>query len=318
MPIMIQNASKKLMCADHKIPKMYCKNDVIYSSGNIVTYMADNNVEYQEEVDEGKSCLLPQTFTPSKAGWEFVGWRKDEIADGTVLTDLIMSDEPVALYAVFRQSITLSYNGNGATSGSTAAQTGYRYYNNGNVAGTSFTLSANGFSRSGYNFSKWALGSAGGEQYSAGASVTLTEATTMYAVWTYVGAPYDIVRGGVGKQSLSWSLANSYNIDKLIVEDFYSGGNFPKVSANQDDDDEDSFNFTAVSSAIQTRGNRTMYIYGMSSAGGDSTVTVNGQTKKGGGTFDISNASSITIKVDAHSWTGQGQAFYQFWDLYLY
>lgn len=187
MPIKLQGSSAKLMCNNQGIAKMYCENNILYSSGNTITYTVtyhvDTGVTYQEEVDEGASCLSPQTFIPEKSGWEFAGWRQDTEANGSVLSSLAMYDVPVTLYAVFRQTITLSYNGNSATNGSTAAQTGCRYYNNGNVANPGFTLRSNGFSRSDYTFSKWALGSASGTQYAAGASVTLSASTTMYAVW---------------------------------------------------------------------------------------------------------------------------------------
>lgn len=184
MPINLQGSSVKFMCSDHGIAKMYCENNVIYSSGNTVTYYIDSGVSYQEEVDEGASCLSPKSFTPAKSGWEFVGWRQDTAANGNVLSSLNMGDDPVTLYAVFKQTVTLSYNGNGTTSGSTAAQTGARYYNNGTVVNQSFMLRANGFTRTSYTFSKWALGSAGGTQYAAGASITISANTTMYAVWT--------------------------------------------------------------------------------------------------------------------------------------
>lgn len=236
----------------------------VYSTGNIVTYHVDTEITYQEEVDEGASCLSPKTFTPAKTGWEFVGWRQDTTATASVEASIPMPDAPVTLYAVFKQevtitcydgstaaggvsgyryhnngnilnpifvlpqtalsgwiargwstdtaangsityangasfardsnitlygmyqqTITVSYSGNGATGGSTAAQTGTRYYNPGSgaVLNPSFSLQTNGFTRSGYTFSKWALGSAGGTQYAAGASITLAASTTVYAVW---------------------------------------------------------------------------------------------------------------------------------------
>ena len=55
------------------------------------------------------------------------------------------------LYGRYSQTITLSYNGNGASGGSTAAQTGTRYWNTGNLANPSFALRTNGFTRTGYN-----------------------------------------------------------------------------------------------------------------------------------------------------------------------
>ena len=67
-----------------------------------------------------------------------------------------------------------------------ATQSGTRYWNSGNVANPTFTLQANGFTRSGYNFTAWALN--GGTQYAAGASVSLAASATMYAVWTAIPA----------------------------------------------------------------------------------------------------------------------------------
>lgn len=156
----------------------------VYTAGKMVTYMVDSGVSYQEKVKKWQSCLSPTTFTPEKSGWTFAGWREDSTASGSVLSSKVMERSPIMLYAVFKQTITLSYNGNGATSGSTASQSGTRYYNNGNINNPSFTLRNNGFERTYYNFQKWALNSASGTQYSAGASITLSGNSTMYAVWS--------------------------------------------------------------------------------------------------------------------------------------
>lgn len=168
-----------------KVKKWIHNGVIVFKAGNMVTYYVDTNTVYKEEVDSGASCLSPTTFTPSKSGWTFVGWRADKTASGTVLSSQVMGDEAITLYAVYKQTITLSYNGNGSTSGSTASQTGTRYYNaSGSVANPSFTLRSNGFAKNGGNtFSKWALGSTGGTQYAAGATVTLSASTIFYAVW---------------------------------------------------------------------------------------------------------------------------------------
>lgn len=165
------------------IYRMYKGAERIYPNSGTVTYYVDTNAVYTEDINIDDSCLNPQTFTPTKSGYTFIGWREDTTAISSVLSSKIMDGNDVVLYAVFRQTITLSYNGNNATGGSTAAQTGYRYYNNGNASNPSFTLRANGFTRTNYTFLKWAMGSTGGTQYSAGASVTLTANTTFYSVW---------------------------------------------------------------------------------------------------------------------------------------
>ena len=127
MAINTGNSNSKIFIGNAKVSKIYLGNTKIYSSSSTCTYICDGNT-YQEAVDGGESCLSPKTFTPAKDGWEFAGWRQDTAANGNVLSSLTMGDAPITLYAVFRQTITLSYNGNSATSGSTAAQTGYRYY----------------------------------------------------------------------------------------------------------------------------------------------------------------------------------------------
>ena len=207
----ISAAKYKAFLGNVKIKKGYIGTTKVYSAGNICTYQVNADVAYQEEMDEDVSCLSPASFTPSLNGWTFIGWRTDQTASGDVLHSLVMGEDPVTLYAVFRQTITLSYSGNGATSGNTTAQTGYRYYNNGNVTNPSFTVKVNGFKRSGgYVFSKWTLNSTSGTQYSPNQSITLSSNGTLYASWT------NIVTSG-----------------SLKLEKYYSGadGTKPKTSS---------------------------------------------------------------------------------------
>ena len=166
-----------------EVDRMYYGNIRVYPNAGNVTYVVDNGISYIEEVDIDDSCLSPTTFTPSKSGWTFIGWREDTAANSSVLSSKIMDGNDVTLYAVFRQTITLSYNGNGATGGSTASQSNYRYYNNENITNPSFIIRSNGFSRTYYSFVNWAMGSTSGTRYNPGASVTLSANTTFYAVW---------------------------------------------------------------------------------------------------------------------------------------
>lgn len=128
----------------------------VYSVGNTVTYVVDNGVEYTEEVDSGASCLSPKSFTPSKSGWTFAGWRQDKTVSGNVLSDLTMGDSPITLYAVFGQAVTVTYYNNSTTASNTS---GYRYYNNGNTVNPSFTLSQ--ASKSGWTARGWSTSTTG-------------------------------------------------------------------------------------------------------------------------------------------------------------
>ncbi|MCM1189315.1 MAG: InlB B-repeat-containing protein [bacterium] len=92
---------------------------VVWSAGNTVTYIC-NGKTYQEEREEGESCLTPKTFTPAKSGWTFKGWSNNK-GSASVLSSLAMGEEPVTLYAVFSHAGTTittgqyyySSNGNG-------------------------------------------------------------------------------------------------------------------------------------------------------------------------------------------------------------
>ena len=265
---------KKLNIGNQAVRKAYLGNQLVYSAGNIVTYHVDAGVRYQEEVDEGESCLSPKTFTPQKAGWAFVGWRADATASGDVLAGKVMGDNPVTLYAVFthpvtvtyyngsasasaqmknrywnngndappsfaltqaalsgwsargwststaanggityatgaaftrnsdvtlygmyQQAVTLSYNGNGATGGSTAAQTGYRYYNsNGQTLNASLTVTASGYTRTGYLFTAWKSGST---TYSPGQTVAISASMVLTAQWASTAGVSFAYNGGI-------------------------------------------------------------------------------------------------------------------------
>ena len=224
MGISIGDTKAKLWLGDTKVQRAYLGDTLVYSSGNTVTYHVDTGSTYQEEVDEGASCLSPKTFTPTKSGWIFAGWRSDSAANPNCYTSYVMGDSPVTLYAVFFQVVTLSYNGNGASDGSVAAQSGTRYWNSGNVANPTFTLQANGFTRSGYNFTAWALN--GGTQYAAGASIALAVSATMYAVW--VSNAYYAIQNGViinapNATAFSGGYGNGSGTITAVTPNFYGG-----------------------------------------------------------------------------------------------
>lgn len=186
MSVYIGTKKVKLFNGNKKIKKIYVGAKKVYSSGNIVTYYVDTNTIYQEEVDSEASCLSPTSFTPTKSGWTFVGWRDDTTASSSVLSSKIMGDNPITLYAIFRKDVTVTYNGNGATSGSVSSQTGYMYinaYDSNTASCPSFTLPANGFAKTNYTFAQWRVGSTSGTAYAPGTTITLSSNTTVYAEW---------------------------------------------------------------------------------------------------------------------------------------
>ena len=93
---------------------------------------------------------------------------------------------------------SVSYNANGGT-GTTASQT--------KTHGVTLQLRNNGYSRTGYTFSKWNTQANGkGTNYNAGANYTANAAATMYAQWTV--NTYKVRFNGNGSTSGSMSDQN--------------------------------------------------------------------------------------------------------------
>ena len=165
-----------------ELDKVVYGNTTVYQRIT-VNYYCENTVYKSVKVISGNNVDLSSSNVVAKSGWSFLGWRKDKTASSTVESSITASTVDINLYAVYRQTVTVSYNGNGATGGSTAAQTGYRYYNNGNIINPSFTLRSNGFSRTNYKFVNWRQGSSSGTARNPGTSIALSSNTVFYASW---------------------------------------------------------------------------------------------------------------------------------------
>ncbi len=167
-----------------------------------ITYQVDNN-QYVELIPNGKSALTPSSFTPSKSGYTFVGWREDNTATSSVLTSKTVQGSSFTLYAVFKRTLTANFNGNGATGGSTGSVSGIQYYNNGNVANPTITLPSNGFVKANNTFTGWNYGA-------VGTKVTLTDNITVIAQWTQ--AIYNYGYTG-GMQSFVAPVTGTYQLE---------------------------------------------------------------------------------------------------------
>ncbi len=183
------------------------------------------------------------SFTLTQAGlsgWTARGWSTGTAGNSGITYNngaAFTRDSNTTLYGMYQQTITLSYNGNGASGGSTAAQSGTRYYNsNGATVNPSFTLRANGFSRSGCTFKKWALGSTGGTQYAPGAGITLSASAAMYAVWTGIQTVITLSKNGVyvdGGMHIDINKPDCMLVyDAAIDCSLYRGVQFKKVQLN--------------------------------------------------------------------------------------
>ena len=170
---------KNIVYNGHMVRKWNHNGVEVFSAGAAVVYNVDTTVSYVEEVDNGASCLNPKTFTPTKTGWTFVGWREDKSASSDVLSSKNMGTDPVSLYAVFKQDVTLTwYSKTGTTGSSTKA----KYYNNGNTVNPTFTLgqsSIDGWTKRGWGTST----SADASVVYADGTHEFTSDTTVYGLY---------------------------------------------------------------------------------------------------------------------------------------
>jgi uncharacterized repeat protein (TIGR02543 family) len=78
---------------------------------------------------------------------------------------------------LFATGPTVTFDGNGSTSGSMMPQSF--------TSGVEQNLTANAFARTGYSFTKWSTNQGGGgTEYTDGQSITITSSITLYAQWT--------------------------------------------------------------------------------------------------------------------------------------
>ena len=159
------------------------KYTVTFDKNNGTGTMTDQTFAYGV-----KQALTKNAFT--RTGYTFAGWNTQADGKGTAYTDqqevisLSATDgATVRLYAQWTAiSYTVTYDGNGNTGGSTASSS-HKY-------DTAKTLTANGFTKTGYTFKGWNTKADGsGTSYADKASVKNLSSTngatvTLYAQWT--------------------------------------------------------------------------------------------------------------------------------------
>lgn len=248
------------------------------------------------------------------SGWTWRGWSAAgtttgnasvAYANGATISGLASAK---TYYGLYSSTITLSYNGNSPTSGSTTAQTGTRYWNAaGNYINPSFKLSSNGFTKTNYIFKKWAQGSTSGTQYAVGVSVTLTANTTFYAVWGKYVFNKNYISGGI---TAFTKTGGSGSLGKTTM----SAGNYFQITTGWISGQ--SLGDIIVSSNSFSRGSYTKLHYRIQTYVNSNTTTASRRYKmtvgsktidmyptKGGswityeGDIDVS-ASSLTVKFD--------------------
>jgi len=179
-------------------------------------------------IPDNTDCYYDTTVTlgsePTLTGWKFGGWYRDAACTetlkvgeaGEVKANANLTSEPndtVPLYAKWTpHTYTITYYGNGATSGSTSMST--------HTYDVAKNLSSNGFTRTNYDFLGWSTSStATTPTYTNGQSVKNLTTTAngninLYAVWVKIYGEY----GYYSRNDEIWS-------SSTLTERFYVGFN---------------------------------------------------------------------------------------------
>lgn len=242
----------------------------------------------------------------SYSGWTWRGWS-DRTNNTGANADVTYSNGwafeasgSATSYGLYYQDITISYNGNGATGGSTASHTATRYYNAyGNTSNPTVTLATNGFTRSNYKFVKWASGSASGTQYNEGGTVQLSASTTFYAIWEILATPvywFNRVTNDDGSESqvLTSGYQGSWTETGRCCDDAYITNDIWNVYLRCNN--HDSYFSGTASGATGGNPYVTIYITQMSAG---SWLEVNGTkiTSTGTHKIDISGLTTLTLSL---------------------
>lgn len=163
-------------CSDDATPLQYT-----------LTYSANGGSYAPTAMSKSVDSSGYVTFTVTSlsamyAGYTFQGWATSPT--GSVVYeagDTIKTNKNVTLYAVWKQNTyQLTYDDNGADSGAAPADgTAYTSGSTATVAGNTGNMALEG-----YVFAGWNTAADGtGTTYAPGASLTITGAVTLYAVW---------------------------------------------------------------------------------------------------------------------------------------
>ncbi|CAN2169509.1 Listeria/Bacterioides repeat [Candidatus Nanopelagicaceae bacterium] len=175
---------------------------------NVVTFNGNGNTGGATSSQTASQNTLLNSNGFSRDGYTFLKWNTLANGTGTNYNASYTYSfaAPITLYAVWSQNLTISYSGNGATSGDTP--TSQSYY----VGGPTLTVSNNAGSlaRTGYTLVGWNTAPLGtGTAYAIGGSNARFRAdTTLYAQW--LGASYSILYTGNENTSGSAPSSQSY------------------------------------------------------------------------------------------------------------
>ena len=193
--------------------------------------------------------LISNSFT--RIGYTFIGWNTEVDGSGTTYYNEqnISIDSDLTLYAQWTPIYTITFNANGG-SGSMSSETV--------SSGSSVSLPANTFTRSGYEFVGWNTNADGyGVPYTNGQRITPSRNITLYAQWKKNEVYYTISFNSNGGSGTMYSTEVQEGVNYTLPANTFSRTGYTFIGWNTNvNGNGTSYNDKHT---IMVRGNLTLY-----------------------------------------------------------
>lgn len=183
-----QPKEELILVADTNLYPMWIKNELV-STYQLVLYRANGGDDTQIASTAFLTAESPYMIImeqPNRVGYTFAGWNTQKDGSGTTYKsgEAITISADTTLYAQWtaNATYTVTYDANGADTDGTVPEDGKAYQSNDlvTVLGNTGKLT-----REGYTFGGWNTKQDGtGTTYQPGDTFTITDDTTLYAMWT--------------------------------------------------------------------------------------------------------------------------------------
>ena len=194
-----------------------------------------------------------------------------------------------------KYAVSYNANGNKDTGGSTEAQS--------KTYGTALTLRANGFTRTGYAFSKWNTKADGsGTSYAAGGSYTANAPVTLYAIW--VPNTYAVTYNANGGSGSTAAQTKTYGVALTLRQNAFTraGHTFSKWNTKADGSG------TSYAAGGSYTANAAVTLYAIWTAD-TYPVTYNGNGAESGATASQTKIWGKTLALSECGFVRKGYAF---------
>ena len=169
------------VCTDGTVNEQYGDSET--PTTYTIRYLANGGYGNPASQTKTKNVSLTLSNTvPKKDGYTFLGWGKNSSSTGAIYQpgDTYSIDSSITLYAIWVKTITLTYNANGGSE--VPASQSKAIYNS--ETSYTFTITSSIPKKEGYSFVGWGIGPSETATYGSGEQLTLSEDTTIFAIWT--------------------------------------------------------------------------------------------------------------------------------------